>query len=226
MEKNLLDKIEKIITLQDRAGTVEEANAAASALQRILTQHNLELAEVQRRLGNKAPSTKVVSVRFNCPQAMWMRSLWHVVTQQNQGDSFYSGSTITIIAHEGKHEAIQQTVEAMAAIANVLAPKMYREYVDGQPSWRVNPSRSWTNSFKWGFVAGVKKAMIEAKEDVIQQYTGGSALVLVDQEKEVAEFMKRFTLGKPTTSTFSGSGYGAGKSAGYANANTRSRLSG
>lgn len=231
MDAKLLDKFEKIIELQGRAATQGEANAAASALQRLLTQHNIELNEVNRRLGNKAPKVTITSERFACPQANWMRSLWNVVAMANEGRCFYSGSSVTVIAHKGKHENIARSVDVLAATANRLAPRAYREYLAARQArglmrWNDDTSRTWTNSYKWGFVAGVKQALADAKQEVVDQYTGGSALVLV-QEKEVADYMAANHRGLvQSRATYSGGGYGAGKSAGYATGGGRGQIGG
>ena len=48
-KQTIIDKIKKLIALRDGAqgiGSEGEANAAAAAIQRLLTQYNLEMAEV------------------------------------------------------------------------------------------------------------------------------------------------------------------------------------
>jgi hypothetical protein len=222
VDSKLLDKIEKIVKLQEGAATQGEAQAAAAALQRLLTQHNIEMAEVHRRLGSKVEPATITSKRFDCKQANWLRSLWFNVARANEADCFYSGNTITIIAHNGKHDQIARQVDSLVATINRLAPRAYREYAYGR-SWPT-PSRSWTNSYKWGFVAGLRQALHEAKQEVVAQYAGGSALVLV-QEQEVADYMSRnYRSLTSSKATYGTSGFSQGRTDGYAHGGSRTAI--
>lgn len=222
-----LTKIERIITLQERATNQAEAEAAAAALQRLLTRHNIEMTELAGRLGK--PKQTVSLVRFPERAASWRRLLWAVVADANQAKVIIAtNGEIMLFAHEGKHDLIRRTVEGLSATALRIAPAAYEAYVAVLRDQRRQPlpQRTWSTSFRLGFTSGVKQALADAAQAAAGEYTGSSALVLVNQKQEVETFVSGQGLRIQSYSAFANTdAYETGRAAGYAHGHGRAELS-
>lgn len=216
---DVLEKIEKIQALMSRAGTQEEAEAASAALQRLLTKHNLELFDVEQRLGNGKHKSEFVREHFNLKhQSGWRRDLLHVVAVNNFGKITYTqGSGWTSIVAEKRQVPI--IIETYLRLEKLLwkmsRDASDREYANPSYEYSLEP-RAWLNSYRNGFVWGLNRAMQAAKRDEIAQHEGGSALVVVKEEELNAAFSEFYPkLGKASSRDISSSaGYHAGMRAG------------
>ena len=116
MDAAVLEKIEKMMELQARAATPGEAEAAAAGITRILTKFNLEMAEVARRIGQKAPKSPYVLQHFELMKADgWMRSLADVIARANFCHLHYipNSNRVGIVGEEANIEVVKRLVTAL-----------------------------------------------------------------------------------------------------------------
>jgi hypothetical protein len=185
----VLEKIEKIQTLIDRAGTDEEANAAAAALTRVLTRHSLTMMDIEGRLGG--PQKSIYGRHeIQMEKSGWRRDLLHVVARNNFGRIviFPGQAKCAVVCDERSFEIIVSTYKRLEdLIWKVTDAAILRIKEDWANSYEYTRSpRTWSNSYRLGMVQGISVAMREAKNQEVQDFTGGSGLVVI-KDKEVAQ---------------------------------------
>lgn len=79
IDQRILDRMDKILALQKRAGTEAEALAAAAALNKLLEEHNLTVAEVER--GGSAGGAVREKAAASGGMYEYQRQLWEAVAE-------------------------------------------------------------------------------------------------------------------------------------------------
>lgn len=192
MDAAVLDKIEAMMELQARAGTPAEAEAAAAGITRILTKHNLELAEVARRLGQKAPKSEYVQETIEFPgDDGWFRTLATVLASHNFC-KFYAvkGTNVGKIVGERANIAVvtrllfglipqlrnQGRVAYRQACANGTIATEWKADRNGdvwfagrRGRWVPEGLWKYVGSFVRGAVMGIDAALTEAKKEAVAE---------------------------------------------------------
>ena len=198
----LLTKFEKLLELEQRAATPGEAEAAAAAMTRLLTKHNLEALEVKRRLGSQGPKTDLVkSGWIEVPAAGWRKSLMWAVARNNfttfvyyRRGGYLIGTGANIAATNRMYDTLCLTVEHLADLG--WDEIKHDPPLEDRGNWyhydlRPIGSAKWKNAFRLGCVSGIQDAMRRARQEIVEQTEGGSALVLVNQ-KELDAATRRY----------------------------------
>jgi hypothetical protein len=232
MDTALLNKIEKLFNLQEGASTVGEAEAAAAAITRLMTKHNLEMAEVRQRLGDKAPKSEYEHEIFDAGgDDGWIRGLATRIAGANFCKTYYIPGTsrIGIVGESGNIETVKRLLFSLRDLIRLEARREYRKrqkdgtlpelWVEGRWKGREWVSGHYAEEGLWRFVGsftngavdGIGYALKAAKKAEQDAYAGGSALVLV-KDRELQEATGRLVgnLGVGRRRSSSGSGYKAG----------------
>lgn len=183
---DVLKKLENIRELRDRATTKGEAESAAAALTRMLTKYNLSMAEFEMRtkaeIGAGHGMIHDVFSRENT--ASWRGDLLNYIAMNNNCRAvFLPGSKNTIMV--GKKEQIAIVTDLYSefvALAETMARRASREESN---HWDIycHGIRRWKTGYLTGFASGLGDAMREARMNAINEHEGGSALVLVQDQK-------------------------------------------
>src|SRR5689334_16506295 len=98
---DILDKLGKLKTLSDRAGTLAEAEAAAAAMTRLLLKYNLSMVDVTAHLDGSANPVKRVDDPLE-NTAMWRTLLIYEIAKANLCDlvRLNGGKTVALFGHD------------------------------------------------------------------------------------------------------------------------------
>ena len=201
MTRRMLDGIK---SRMERAGTVAEAEAAAAAMQRMILKHNLDAADLEN-LGKQEReeyiSKYIILGKEKTQGLQWRVNLAYVMGEMNfcafirQG---IHGAKGWMVGQASNVEAAEVMYVSIVDANERLAPTEWAAFIRTSEGRFAN-SGSWKNSFKIGFVQGIRMQMLAERKRVAGELEAGtvSALVLVkDAELKQAVNEK---IGKTTT---------------------------
>ena len=210
MDTTTRKKLEDIKRLMEAAGTVGEAEAATAAMQRLMFRHNLtaeDLATLDTS-SKEEYSADFISVGDRKSRGLqWKLNLLYVLAEYNfcvfiryghhGGDGVLVGQQVNKDAVRMMFDATVLTVDRIADLEWYLIKNNLTEwYKAGGPS-----TTAWKNSFKIGFVTGLRlKMQLERKSEVLEDNRASALVSLKDMELKEAVTE---TVGK--TSTHKGS---------------------
>lgn len=205
MDRVTREKLEKIQALIEGAKTQGEAEAAASAFQRLVLRHNLS-AEDLNKLGQTERETYgsmyVAVAKAGEAGVTWkVYLLWglanlHFVAAIRQGNH---GATFQLIGQKTNIDALQTLFSLLVPVGERLAVEGYAAHV--VEIQKAHPRRSakdlrnmglivskvlWTNSFKLGFQKGIYTKLKNERAQEVKADENVSALVVV-KDSELAE---------------------------------------
>lgn len=177
VSNKIVEKLKKLMRLQQSAkkiGSEGEANAAAAAISRLLTQYNLSLMDInpeERKESLQVQRTGHIS--FKDTYGLWKRLLMNVICEFNYCKVFLiSGqSNMVIVGTEANTSAVIYLYDMLRGIFRKLAPVRYEEFASGiRGAIRTEKyKRKYIASYLKGCVYGVKeKLTIEAKANEVQ----------------------------------------------------------
>lgn len=173
MDKQIIiDKIKKLIALRDGAraiGSEGEANAAAAAIARLLTQYNLEMAEVYQSTESKDEENPIgKSGRFNTADPYrcgWRQDLLNVLCKFYYSKAFMVTGTSTMVVYgtDVNRMAVEYAFNFLTTVFSSLLPRRYKEHFAG---CRVMPRQrdQWAASYLLGCVSGVNDKLQKESE--------------------------------------------------------------
>lgn len=195
MDKELLSKLQKIKALMESPGTEAEAEAAAAALQRFLTRHQLDATDLDRSVD---PPTYIRQDVTPGDDA-WERLLIQVLARHNFCRFvYYTGSpTGYLIGRPEDIQSVSSLYTELRATINRFASTRWRGAALG------SKKKSWKRTYSLGAAHGMDQAIAEAKATVIRDLANSHALVLVrDHELQVAyEALRGNVSTRPRTRT-------------------------
>jgi len=137
MEAKLLEKMKKLMNLRDRAGTEGEAQAAATQLQKLLTEHNLSVADLESK-GQAAPEATQQQVDLGKAAFPWKLNLAKAVAEHFFCIALIRNKRPTFIGRPDNVESLQMTyawlIDQIALVAREERRKHAEttgEHVDG-----------------------------------------------------------------------------------------------
>lgn len=162
MDKNvIIDKIKKLIALRDGAraiGSEGEANAAAAAIQRLLTAYNLEMSDIYSSDENE-DSTYIgrsgdinTADQYRCG---WKQDMLIVLSKFYYCKSLmiYGTSSMCIYGTDVNRLTVEYAFNFLTTVFLNLMPRRFRE----QTNVRMMPRQrdKWCSSYLLGCVRGV-----------------------------------------------------------------------
>lgn len=190
--EKILDTIKKLQRLADRAGTPEEAAAAAARIQALLFKHNLELADValheetvsepdadyeQDLYSLRSPGFS--KDRVGAFHLGWQKHLLHVVAEAN--------FCTTVFHPQIRSQSIigqRHNIEMVKFLFEYLSREIYRlsrEALVLHCESRLPATMgAWTRSFCMGATGVVGRRLLEQKRQDTVQSAQSTALVRVN----------------------------------------------
>lgn len=214
----ILDKITKLLALSKGTNSLGEQENAYAAAQRLLTEYNLSMADLELHSQADKEEIEVNGEELYTGQRViqWKSDLAANLCNLNNCRLMYRyagrydrtvsfkiigrPSDAAVVAYFFSH--IAEQIERLSGIA-------LKQYGGG---------KSFTNSFKLGAVDTVAKRLKEAQVQVYQEHQASAAMVLVNQRSaEIAQYMNKLGLkNKQTTrSNTDALGWEKGKEAGH-----------
>jgi hypothetical protein len=174
----IVEKLKKLMRLQEGAkkiGSEGEANAAAAAISRLLTQYNLSLMDIdpeERKETMQIQRTGHIS--FKDTYGLWKRSLMNVLCEFNYCKTFLiSGQTnMIVVGTEANTSTVIYLYDMLRSIFRKLAPVRYEEFAKGKrgAARTEKYKRKYIASYLNGCAYGLKaKLKLEAAANEVQE---------------------------------------------------------
>lgn len=218
--QNWDDLLKKIDALQalcapDSGATQHEIEAATGRMQALLTRHALTMEMVQPHLGTVDKSA-MGAFDVKTTSATWRTMLLGAVARNNFGQVIYlGGGMCQVISDRTGHRVIIDLYGFLSDVIEKLALIEWDRVSRDDYRARYAGKRAWVNSFRLGAVSGVNEAMKAARKTTAAEFDGGSALVLVKDEKVNAKFRELYPRTTTRSSRYSNaSAYSSGREAG------------
>jgi hypothetical protein len=200
LDTKLMEKIRKVQIMAEK-GTFEEQKVAAEKLQTLLTRHGLSVEDI-RPLDNEGNPKPAFTRRiiYGVPNQGWKRDLLHGLCTANLGTSVGQGwrgrsersKQVGIVVQEKLANEIEQLYHYWVQEIEYLAKQFTKARKRGevQTDWYYS-GKTVMNSYRQGLtdgiVAVIKQAAKEQREQMTEEYTGTSALVLdLEAERDAA----------------------------------------
>lgn len=202
MDKQIIiDKIKKLIALRDGAkaiGSEGEANAAAAAIHRLLTQYNLDMAEVYSSVGLSEAEHKESPIgrssNFSTADSYrcgWKQSLLNVLCKYYYCKAYIISGTpyMAVYGTELNRMTVEYAFNFLTTVFTGLSARRYREvFIE----IRVTPRQRdrWVASYLLGCVSGVDDKL---RNEQTSECTG----LMVCHEQMIEKYISE-TTGKTT----------------------------
>lgn len=161
----ILDKIRKLIRLKESAskiGSEGEANAAAAAVNKLLTEYNLSLMEVAEE--ETAPVLNITeSSRFSYQDVygnIWKRDLLRIISEYNYCQILlYSGTTYMVVLGTKENASVVIALYNYLRVAfKSLAVDRHREFIRGKRGYYCTQKfkKNYIRSYLLGCCTGLR----------------------------------------------------------------------
>lgn len=188
-KEKILDKLKKLIALQEGAEQISSINEAANAaekIQTILIKYNLELSDA---LGHKSKDVKIgilgVKIKvedlgYDKRQGSWLSVLANGITRYNFGElvqnySYNGLDTFHVLAAEQNLLVIEYLIRSLASQIKSLERQEYSNH-------RHEQRGAFRRRFLMGAALGVTAKLREQMEYQQRNTEGVTALVLFNKE--------------------------------------------
>lgn len=174
----IVEKLKKLMRLQEGAkkiGSEGEANAAAAAISRLLTQYNLSLLDIDPEEKKEAMQIQRTGhISFKDTYGLWKRLLMNVICEFNYCKTFLiSGQTnMIVVGTEANAFTVIYLYDTLRSIFRKLAPVRYEAFAEGKrgAARTEKYKRKYIASYLNGCVYGLKeKLTLEAAANEVQE---------------------------------------------------------
>jgi len=188
--EKVIDRIQKCLALADRAGTPDEANAAAGMAQRMAFKYNLDLDRIREKTGEKA---KYITKTVNTPTgAEWLKLLLHSIARFNMCRMVnYPDQPMGIVVGEEHNIRVVEYLfkylyREINRFTDIAWKEVCERYPDPDDWYRPKPIK-WKLTFRQGACRGVHQQLQEINRADRQTDEHSLALtVRVDAELDQA----------------------------------------
>lgn len=217
--QEVLEKIRKIQTLADRAGTPEEAAAAVAKVQQFLFKYNLDLAAVMAA-GSESLSRVYGKYVYKLPFGdSWRRELMYALAQFNFCRSLYIRSTpyVQLIGEEHNVELIKGLYPQIDHQIFSMANRAWKEEGHIYAASEGIGYAAWRNTYCRGAARTIYYRMEKEAQELRNSTEEASALVVavdVELDEALARFFPERGTGPAQRRISSNSAYHMGREAG------------
>ena len=193
---DIVEKINKLMRLAEKAGTPEEAELAFSKAQELMVKHAIDQAQL-REGGHDVESEPIIRhiVHLKARDEIYGAKavLYQAVAEANQCRVLLSkwNDTLIIVGHRSSAEFVELLV------ANILIQyagertKAWKEYQGRYTKYGMEPPESrfkWVNGFAFGYAQRIGQRLKEMSRTTATKSKGGE-LVLRDKSALVDDWI-------------------------------------
>lgn len=205
-------RIRKLQKLQEGAsaiGSMEEAANAAAQIQKLLFKHNLDLNQIEPE---KVKDRLIISKfeigkkhGFRKTESDWLSTLLNVICVNNMCKSIRMNKStmyeegridMRIIGEPSNIEVVTYLFDQLVATIKYSRRLAFKQAEEDYPGLKRN---GYFRSYSKAFCAAIAEKLHEQQEANKVEYTGGSALMVINNEaleKKAAEQFGRLTSSK------------------------------
>lgn len=236
----LEEQIKHFLKLAEDAGATQaERDLAAAQAERLMLKHGIDEAMLP---GDERPAEQIVkeSIFFGGAYARERSEMFFRIVRAVKLRGYHTGVGIrdhdvlsgkvvngdrcTVVGYEGDVKSFMDLIRSLDVQASVALKAWNKGQTWGY--WDDNAAKQKARqSFLYGFGVGAGQRIEESRRVIIDQAPTGTALALIDREREVAKWLAsnmRLGRGRARGRTLNGSASATGRSAGY-NSNTGSK---
>jgi hypothetical protein len=220
-ESDIIRKIAALKRLAERAGSPEEAAAAAAKVQELMFTYEISEALVEEAGQPASPYVNHEGVKVN---SSWRATLLSAAATASFVRIIRVGSVRRLVGRTDRVQGALDLYTYLADTVDSLSKAAYREYIlefraTAWPDSVPETPNHWGHAFRCGAADTILRRMraqrAEDEAKARQQANASQALIVIDAglAKAVAEFYPNLTKGTQR-SAINGSGYSAGMAAG------------
>lgn len=183
----VVDRVRKLLSLANNNANINEAAAAAAQAQKLIAQHQLNMATIAVENGKDSLSDEPVGISdvplYEGKRAItWKGSLARTIAENNACYIFFSdGGNICVV---GKPTNIEMTRFLYSYISSEIE-RLSETFLRRQGFGREG-AKTWSNNFKLGAVSAVRDNLAAMKNE-IQAQAASSAMVLIRNEDQAVK---------------------------------------
>lgn len=193
-KETIIQKIKKLHIKAENAkniGSEAEANAFAQKVQEMLNKHKLDMSVLQFQDHAKAVIERVsvdwpsYGHEFKDREEPWLAALLNIIARHNQCIiiTYKRSNRMLLYGRKIDIESVDYLIKTLLPMARLLGyrayHKIYEEIRPLDPDERKRILKGYKESWKLGFVTGIREAIDEARRTAEAQSTSG-ALVRLD----------------------------------------------
>lgn len=182
-KESIISRIRKLLNLTiERGATPDEAATAAAKVQALLTEYNLEMADVaqQETVNEIGTDTQTVSNGNRSPYTKPFANLLYILSKYNFCQSIYNNDGRSVIF--GKPHNIAAVKYLYSHLSRVLLAEAKRQYKEQS---RLETPQSWNTSFIQG--ANYEIALRLKAQQEQQSQTSGAVNALVVTSNQLVQ---------------------------------------
>lgn len=214
--KETLKKIQDIRELAERAGTPDEAAAAAGKLAALLVKNGLTMMDLD--LHATASGRKVVEANVLLYSYRYLHVLYGHVARAHQCKAVVmpqhrkNYSYMSLIGHDHNIVVVQDVAKWLTGLCDSMCNKTWR----GMPNVErlKYPESSWKRAFKLGFVDAIGRAYDGATEELRKEEVWALVPMLEAEVQAAVDEIHGKLRQLPATKPVLSDGYQKGKKAG------------
>lgn len=191
LPEGLLEKMQKLLNLQEGAeavGNLHEAEAAASRLHTLLMKHNLDMETVKSHtIAQKAKMSNqdvFTGEMADKREADWVTKLYSGVANANLCKVFSSKGYVRIFGHADNVALVLYISEQLVAKVRIAEKYAWKEYTGNEK--RGTYRRGFFEGAAYGIAARLREDMAAYKDPA---NNNPYAVMVVNKEKEVDEYL-------------------------------------
>jgi hypothetical protein len=226
---NLIDKLQKLIAHEKSAreiGNIAEAQAFAAKIANLLSEHNLNMSDVEVKEQERSEPIGIETVDLfqRATRVKWIEWLGVAIAETCFCRTLVVGSKQLFVGRTSDRQAAAQMFRYLANAGMALADRETLEAAKRNPVEsfdRFSAARKavWTQKFRKSYLLGFATAIytrLKKEREDLKQQSGGCALI-VRKDTAVVQFMatiKTHKGGKLRTKADHEDGYARGFAAG------------
>jgi hypothetical protein len=195
MDTKLMEKLQKVLNLARNAGTEEEAATAAAILQKMLTEHNLSIADLERRGSHAAPAAVEQGYDLGKAAFRWKLDLARAIAHSYYCLPMIDGSrkTVSFIGRPDNVESLRMLYGWLIGQVQQIA-RTERQVHHESTGEHVDPLR-WQIHFGTGCVERLATRLDDLRkrnnEDVARNEFGDVVALALHHDTENQDFLER-----------------------------------
>ena len=200
-----LSNLKKLYEGAKKINSQEEAEAAARAIQRLLTQYNLTMDEIDSvEKNNSVTHEEVSGLTYKSIGGRWEHNLTYVICKWNFCRCYTYGSykNVIIVGESQNIEIVKWLVDMLKERFVKFSKERYKEYIKSHDGWEKPMSKDkFQRSYLLGAVRGLDNKLQEEHDKEEKELAARINALVVRKDADVVKYVEE-TWGKVKNSFY------------------------
>lgn len=195
LDPKIIEKIQKLINLEEGARAIDskaEAENAASRIQEMLMKYNLDREQVMAsQIKSKLEFfdgwidlTHLADKR----ESFWVSRLYYAIARNNLCKAYPSNTSIWIIGEKHQVALVQYIAEQLLAKIRIAEKMEWKKYDADITNWQKEKRGTWRRGFYQGAAHGIDQRL-ERDGKEMEQTHNPFAVMIINKKKMVDDYM-------------------------------------